>query len=346
MLAQGCSQKFARTITSDGDMAAVSLVWEACCKLLDEGDCTGLLDGKEKPIDPVRKKSLDDKWEDRHKFVFTSRHVLALTLQNKIYAHAQAKRFVILLPEELRLLASITKKEQHSLTVKAGEDIKWESQDLDPCTSHNVFFKRIIAMFNTWALMCVENPAWFSLQDVRDFSDFFEDLFFRRVQGDRPPLEWSFKAYLKMMQLFLDQINTHGKSLHDIMDATYKWETIWTAWTPTPKRTAQTDKGDEPTGTPTICTLAPSVEDRMVRNLHAMTKSLLKENKGNGKNKPFQYGKGSHGGKSKGKGFGKGKGKQGSGGKFGKGKGDNKKPWGVKDGGKWQKQQPWKKKSW
>ena len=67
-------------------------------------------------------------------------------------------------------------------------------------------------MFNTWALVSISDPSWFGYQDVLTLSDKLQDYFWRRYNGARPPLEFMFKAYLKMMQYVLDQVNTHGKS--------------------------------------------------------------------------------------------------------------------------------------
>ena len=67
--------------------------------------------------------------------------------------------------------------------------------------------QRVIALFNSWAYVSVNEPSWFSFQSARDFTAIIEDCIFRRVHGHRMPLEFVFRAYLKTMEVFVDMVN-------------------------------------------------------------------------------------------------------------------------------------------
>ena len=110
---------------------------------------------------------------------------------------------------------------------KHGEPVQYKEIDFDPCSSHGMFYDRILALFHTWALVSVDSPEWFSYQDCRNFHDYFKQLFFRRDKGQRPPLEWMFRAFLRFMIIILDQVNTFNCTLGAVFENYGRWEFIW-----------------------------------------------------------------------------------------------------------------------
>ena len=293
------NRKYADCVGTEGDIAAVKLAWQACRDKLDKGMLTDDVQDDTKPMGTKKFESLNTAWSDHHHFLFTAKHILTLTLTNKLYKHATAspKQFCILIPDELKLRASVCPKMSQTIS-KPGEPLYTEALELDPCTSHQILFKRIIALMNTWALVSIEDPSWFCYQDVRDFTDIFEELYHRRYNGQRPTLDFMVKAYLKMCGYFLDQINTFGKTLSECVSNTVQWEPMWTAWSPPAQKPTTMAPAVEDTGAgaATIMELDPSLTQKM-NSIHKMARSLLR----NGKN---SKGKGD-------KGAGKGGGKQG-----------------------------------
>ena len=358
---EACNTYKTGTIETAGDVGAIKWIWKQCRNIMDKSDGTDVIDDT-KPMGTTKDTALQSKWFARHHFHFTARHLLNLNLTNKLYkcATCQPPQFCIILPDDIKLRASITRKEASTVTTEPGKPITVGSASLDPCTSHTVFFKRIVAMFNTWAYVCIEAPLptgtgspplWFCYQDVRNFVDHFEELFFRRFKGQRPPLEYMFKAYLKMMNIILDQVNTFGLSLGAVLKDRASWEPVWHEWDPPAPRDNQGGGGsksraaaDIEGGTPTTLQLDDSIEKHMLK-YHRMTKSLL--NQHNQQNANFvkkQFLKGNannhyNGGKGKGKGSWKGGGKTWKGGKGG-GKGSK----GGKSQKKWDNRPPvqWK----
>ena len=78
----------------------------------------------------------------------------------------------------------------------------------------------------------IKDPKWFSYQDVLTLTDLIEFLVFRRVSGQRAPLEEVIKAYLRTMEIRMDHINTHGKSFHYMVENPHKWEHVFKDRTP------------------------------------------------------------------------------------------------------------------
>ena len=182
-----------------------------------------------------------------------------------------------------------------------------KDDSVDPCLSHHVFLKRFVAMFNTWALVSVRDPDWFSYQDVLDLTDLIEYLVFRRINGQRAPLEEVFKSYLRTMEIWMDQVNTHGRSLHDMVENPHKWNDCWKEWTPSTKKgpikEIEKEEREDP-ATPTTMQLDSKYSQRMQEVLSvakkALTRSLTKGAKGGGKH-ITKYDKGKGKGKGKGK---------------------------------------------
>lgn len=305
------------------------------------------MDDDTKPMGDKLSGSLKAKWKSEHKFDYACHELLNLVLTNKLYKHATAspKQFVILLPEEMKLRTVVSKKEEEVLKKQTDGTAKFVSPTLlDPTENHYILFKKIKALWNTWAFVSIGDTSWFSYDDSRKMCDLFEDFIFRRVDDHRPSLVWSMKAYLKTMSVFLDQININGKSLHDMVEHSYKWENIWTSWHPpaTVEAQARTMNAEVEGGTHTTLKLDPKIQQAMLdtHKMAAQTQRLISKGKGSGKVKPFMdVGKGP----LKGKGAIKEKGK-------GKGKGKAKNNWPSQwftqkpiDGGKWGKQ-PWQKK--
>ena len=137
----------------------------------------------------------------------------------------------MLLPEKIKLRPVITNMEKQLLTVeddptRDGKNVGMTNDAIDPCTSHHMFFKRVTAMFDTRALVSIKDPGWFSYRDVIDFMDLIEFLAFRLVSGQRAPLQEVFKAYLRIMEILMDQIHTHGKSTASwIKSNQFSWPT-------------------------------------------------------------------------------------------------------------------------
>ena len=206
-----CNAQYPRTVSSAGDIAGIKLVWQACRDLLNRGNGSDYLEEDSKPLSNRTDATLKTLWVDHHHFLFNAKHVVSLSLMNKLYKHATAspKQFVVLLPEEIKLRATVTKNEGDVLKVKKNADgsngISTEASGVDPISSTLVFFKRVVALFNSWAYVSINDITWFSYQNVRDLSDILEDLIFRRVQNERAPLEFIFRAYLKTMTLFICQ---------------------------------------------------------------------------------------------------------------------------------------------
>ena len=166
------------------------------------------------------------------------------------------------------------------------------------------------------------------------------------MHGQRPPLEFVLKAYLKTMAVFLDMINTHDKSLSTCVQDSHRWESIWTTWAPAVVHEFSV-VNHPPSATPTVIQLDPKFEQRMLQ-VHKIGKTLLRQsNKGGGKDGGKHF-RGNDNWKPKGKGKGKGKhGKNGknqdrwNNGQQGKGHVNQQGKWskpnwnGNKGGGKW-----------
>ena len=342
---------FLNTIVSPGDISGVKLVWGACRRILDKGAPSDSLLEVSEPMGTTTFTSLKTLWVDHHHFVFNSKHMVNTVILNKMYKHATAKPkvFFVLLPEEIKLASTVGSLDKEEMKLKKNHDgtasFAAAQNDVDPVYSHHVFFKRVIAMFNSWAYVSIADPTWLSYQKVRDFYDTLEDLIFRRVRGERPPLEFVLRAYLKMMGVFFDQINTHSKTLNDCLEDEHKWENIWTSWSPAPSQNAG-EQNQASGGTPTIAQLDPGVERRMLQ-VHRMAKAMLKNGQKKGAkgahNTYYQDdhdgGKGTWYQKEKGGGKKKGKGK-------GKGKGQGKGVKGKKKKSEWKDQGGWKSKQW
>ena len=134
--------------------------------------------------------------------------------------------------------------------------------------------------------------------------------------------------------MFLDLINTHGKSLFYCIENAHKWESIWT-WVPPAYASRFGDVGEVGTVPPSSVHLDAKIEQRML-SVHKMAKTLLKgQRKGAGKGFKGSYDKGS--GKGKGQPKGKGKGQQ-------WGKQQQQKQWGQKK--PFVRQDQWKKPAW
>jgi len=338
-----CNAERKDTVVIQGDIAAIKMIWKACRRAVDQGRLIDDLPYNPTDIDDTKamgaqkNQSLTTVWDGHHHFSFTAKHVVSLILMNKLYKHATAspKQFIVISPEEIKLRATLPKSDQADMlkVVKnpdGSQGMGIDNSDVDPCTSHHVFFKRLVALFNSWALVSINDTTWFSYEDVRDFTDVMEDLIFRRVHGHRAPLEFVFKAYLKTMLVFVDQINVRGKTLKECVQNAHQWESIWNSWTPKPEQVR--DNSAPQGGTTTSVALDPRVESRMLE-LHKMTQSLLKnQNKGKGKHKGFGKGKGGKGDWNGQKGKGKGQ------------KGNKGKPWQDKG---WQvNNDKWGKKKW
>ena len=332
----------------EGDVAEIKLAWEASQKFMAGLDEDTVASTESKPMDTPRLTNLTTLWNDHHHFKFSSQQVLSLNLANKLYKHATAtpKMFCVISPEDLKLRNVVsTGKEKATCTLEEGKPMEYKAVEVDPCTSQGQLFDRIIALFNTWCFVTIETKEWLQYQTVRDFELQFKHLFFRRVGGDRAPLEIQLKSYLRMMNLFMDQVNQHNKTLDELLKSTWVWESIWTSWHPSARATPAVPKQDDDDPQKYVSMqLDKRVEEQMLR-VHKMANSILNP-KGKGKGlQKFKVGQKGQKGKGKTKtkfqnGKGKGKGKQ------WKKQNQNDKPWNKAGQNPRPDTNQWKKKTW
>ena len=86
-------------------------MWQACNGILKKGDGVDTIGEENQPLLQKTSDSLRSKWEWFHCFKLNSCNVLRLVLTNRLYKHEQARQFVILLPDEIKLHAAVTRKE-------------------------------------------------------------------------------------------------------------------------------------------------------------------------------------------------------------------------------------------
>ena len=98
-------------VNTAGDIAAIKLAWKVARDILDTADEGEAESADSTPMTSTKFESLQTKFQDWHKFKFTIRHVLTLTVMNTLYKCAKAvpPQFCVLTPDELKLRASITK---------------------------------------------------------------------------------------------------------------------------------------------------------------------------------------------------------------------------------------------
>ena len=335
-----CNLQHPRTFQTQGEIAAVKVAWEKAMDIVKRGDEDHVIN-ETKPMGKKECERLEGKWKHRHEFLFLANDLLALVTTNKMYQHANSnpRLFCIVAPEEMRLRSVITRK--HETVLTTGEETpdgkkkaEFETIEVDPVLSHQVFFKKVVAFWQTWSLVSIDEHDWFSYQQARAAIVIFEEKIFRRVEGHRPTLEWIFKAWLKTMNIFLDQINVHKKTLGDMIEDSHKWEAVWN-WSPPSKSKAVPD--NEPSagtgGVTTTGSLDPKIEQSVLSTLKMAKMALNLKGKGKGKDRRYVKKKGK-GDKGQGKG-GKGKDKKWK--NYDGGKGTWKK-WNYGGKGTWKKQ--------
>ena len=103
-----------------GDVSGVILVWKACRSMLDRGDGVEATVDDHKPMSAKTQESLQSKWTYHHHSSFTAIHVVSFVLMNKLWKHATAtpKQFVIIMPEDIKLRAAVSKSDGDLLKIK------------------------------------------------------------------------------------------------------------------------------------------------------------------------------------------------------------------------------------
>ena len=316
-------------ITPQGARGKIVTLWRSARAAVDRGEQVSAVLEDGKPIPATQFTSLKETWKSRHHFLFTAYRILAPAAMSRMWKHATAKpkQFLLLFPEEMKLKSSIVKSDVGTIQLKPGETPKNAVQDLEAVSGIAMLRDRIEAQFNTWAFVSVQEPKWFSLQDVLQFMDILNELFRRRYRGGtRPPLDFFLKAYLRTMGHFVDQVSTHDRLLKDVVKSHSEWIHFWTGWEPAQPNI---DKSKNPTRAmpeddisefdADHAVLGPQIKHTMSQ-YHSMAKSLanqLKQSQNLLNARSVQQsdkGKGKAKGKvtnkfQKGKGKGKGKGK-------------------------------------
>jgi len=226
----------ARATVSVGEKAKYVLLWKMCREAMVRGDLAGshaIDDGK--AMSQPESTTLKKKWKDTHSFLFTAPRSLTPLIVAKMFKHATAcpKQFVVLYPEDLKLMAAFVKTDGTTLQFTAGQLPQAINNNVEAVTAISTFRNKIEAQFNMWAFVSIQDPAWFSLQDAVNFLDLINEFFERRYRGgSRPTLEFYKVAYVKTMNVFLEAVSTHERKLSDIVKEVASWSSAWTSWDP------------------------------------------------------------------------------------------------------------------
>ena len=155
-------------ITPQGARGKIVTLWRSARAAVDRGEQVSAVLEDGKPIPATQFTSLKETWKSRHHFLFTAYRILAPAAMSRMWKHATAKpkQFLLLFPEEMKLKSSIVKSDVGTIQLKPGETPKNAVQDLEAVSGIAMLRDRIEAQFNTWAFVSVQDPRWFSLQDV------------------------------------------------------------------------------------------------------------------------------------------------------------------------------------
>jgi hypothetical protein len=225
-----------RADVSIGEKSKYKLLWRYCREAMTRGDHAGshAIDDN-KPMSQPEATTLKMKWKDKHGFVFSAGRSLAPLIQAKMFKHATAspKQFVVLHPEELKLMTAFVKTDFTTLQFAAGQLPQAINVNIEAVTAISTFRNKIEAQFNMWAFVSIQDPSWFSYQDTIFFMDIINEFFQKRWRGaTRPSLDFYKGAYVKTMNHFLEAVSTHERKLSEVVKDVSSWSTAWTAWDP------------------------------------------------------------------------------------------------------------------
>ena len=251
-----------------GDVGALKLLWHLCSEAFKRGEgvSTTLDDGK--PLAQPQYAALKSKWDDTHKFKFSSFRILAPLVMAKMWKHCTSspKLFVLLYVEELKLKSSLTKSDFTAMQLKSGEVPQSSTVQLETVQGIATLRDKIEAQFNTWAFVSIHDTSWFSFQDALNFMDHINDLFRRRYEGgSRPNLQFFINAYTKTMQYFQDQVIIFDFTLKHAVNNLAGWMHLWNGWVPPQKAPSGGDHSMD--------TLPQTVKQEM-NSLRQMLRSL------------------------------------------------------------------------
>ena len=128
---------------ADGDIAAIRIVWRACRRIATDDPSDDIIE-ETKPMGKKLNNNLFDLWYHRHHFRLSVKKVVTLVLTNKLYKHATSspKQFTVLLPEEIKLRAVVSKQEKKLMTLEeiaeGKKAVGTKEDSVDPCLTHHI----------------------------------------------------------------------------------------------------------------------------------------------------------------------------------------------------------------
>ena len=258
-------------VDSLAQQIGIKKAWMLCRTRMSENRTVRTGATKEEDVLPApTRENLTQSFKREHKFLLSGERLLTEHLIKQMYTeiNSKPKKLSIYLLESLRVQSAITHGPRNlgvSRELKPGEPLMIEEVIADEVQSSIQIFERSRAFFSTIAYVCVNEPEWFSQQDLIFIEDKLLELLQWTKDKRRPPLSHFIAAWAVTLRFFSDEIRTSGRNLGALVRETSSWQSNWTSWTPPPTSS----------GTPSGA--SPAVTSSRVQELEKMLAEKRRE---------------------------------------------------------------------
>ena len=203
---------------------AIRKAWLLCRDIHKSGD--KLPEERAAKMAPLT--SLEALWTNRHHTSLSTTRRVGQTLMNKlrVYMTSIPPMFEIIALERITLLCSVHKNTEESVQKAEDGTLVAKDVDLELVTGLRSIFKKITALFHSFAFVLIDDPTKFSLQDAEHFIAWIEE----EVEENDwmpDPVFFYTRAYLKTMRIFQTAIMQNNQTLADIVKEKSSWIYLW-----------------------------------------------------------------------------------------------------------------------
>ena len=172
--------------------------------------------------------TLESLWNDRHQVSLSITKRVGQTLMNKlrVYITSSPPMFEIIPLERITLLCSVQKNVEEAVQKAEDGTLVAKDVDLEHVTGLRSIFKKITALFHSYAFVLIDDPTKFSLQIAEHFLAWIDE---EVEENDWMPDPVSFytRAYLKTMRIFQTGIMQNNQTLADVVKEKSSWIYLW-----------------------------------------------------------------------------------------------------------------------